>query len=296
MSKVTRIINSRTGEEFILGGEGGGNSTIPETFSTNMEVGGIAANTTITAGTSIAEIIKNMLLKIKYAFVKSNPLCSITSTTSASVERGTTVSDSHTATYTDGKFTEYYNNGNSSRDKNARCAQGATTFTKKVGIGREASYTNGTSFVVNEATIIKATIAYGESEYQPTNSDGSTTVSIAAGTCSSGKTYTPYLGYFFKTSDTVLDATRANFGTPTLLTGNSATTTKAFDKKYVYVAVPSAYKIASAISANNEPQDYKTMTNTTIADAGGTMQDYKVYMYEYAAALDVNVTISITKA
>jgi hypothetical protein len=225
--------------------------------------------------------------------VKNNPSCSIG--TNANVEQGTTISSAHSATYTDGKFTEYYNNGNSTRDVNAQCAQGATTYTKKVGSGSEASYTNGTPFEVNETTTIKATIEYGKSAKQPTNSDGTSTVSIPASTCSASKTYTPYLGYFFKTSDTELVATRANFGTPTLLTGNSASTTKAFDKKYVYVAVPSAYKVASAISANNEAQSY-TMTTTTIADAGGTMIDYKVYTFAYAAALGVNVTISITKA
>lgn len=332
MSKVTRIINSRTGEELVLGGEGGGSvitdkvldttstnpiankavaqkfeeveqsianiggsdTTIGEDFTTNMEVGGIASGTSISATDDLKTIIKNMLLKLKEAFVKSNPSASI-SPTGGNVEYGTTVSSTFTANFVDGKFTQYTNGGTSTKDIDMGCTKTATTFQKKVGNGSYEAY-NGASFKVNETTYIKAIVSHSASSSKPTNSDGNSTLTYAAGSKEATATYTPYLGYFFKTSDTELAATRASFGTPTLLTGNSTTTTKAFDKEYVYVAVPIAYKVASAVSANNEPQGYETMTNTTIADAGGTMQSYNVYMYKYDAALDVNVTISITKA
>lgn len=70
-------------------------------------------------------------------------------------------------------------------------------------------------------------------------------------------------------------------------------TTQSFDKKVVLLAIPSAYKLSSALSANNEEQTY-TESNITIADVGGTGRSYKLFAFEYGAVLGVNVTFKIT--
>ena len=330
MSKVTRIINSRTGEELVLGGEGGGSvitdkvldttstnpiankavaqkfeeveqsianigggdTTIGEDFTTNMEVGGIASGTSISATDDLKTIIKNMLLKLKEAFVKSNPSASI-SPTGGNVEYGTTVSSTFTANLVDGKFTQYTNGGSSTQDIDMGCTKTATTFQKKVGNGSYEAY-SGASFKVNETTYIKAIVSHSASTAKPTNSDGSSTLTYAAGSKEAFATYTPRLGWFFVTLDAMpASVTRETFGNYDGLVTGAFNTTQSFNKKIVLLAIPSAYKLSSALSANNEEQSY-TESSITIADAGGTGRSYKLYAFEYAAALGVNVTLKIT--
>lgn len=341
MSKVTRIINSRTGEEFILGGEGGGginppqpapsiaidteldkdssnpiankavaekfeeiegligtgggsvDVTMGETFTTNMAVGGIDSGTQIKATDTIKTIIKNMLLKLKEAVVKSAPYATI-SPTGGNVEYGTTISQTFTASLVDGKFTQYTNGGTSTQDINMGCSKTSAAFQKKVGSGSYTDYTNGTSFKVDETTSIKAIVSHYASTAKPTNSDGSSTLSYAAGSKEATATYTPRFGWFFVTLDAMpASVTRETFGNYDGLVTGAFNTTQSFNKKVVLLAIPSAYKLSSALSANNEEQSY-TESSITIADAGGTGRNYKLYAFEYAAALGVNVTLKIT--
>lgn len=340
MSKVTRIINSRTGEEFILGGEGGGgiyppqyspsiavdeelnkdssnpiankavaekfeeiegligtgggsvDVTMGETFTTNMVVGGIDSGTQIKATDTIKTIIKNMLLKLKEAFIKSNPSASI-SPTGGNVEYGTTVSSAFTANLIDGKFTQYTNGGSSTQDINMGCSKTSVAFQKKVGNGSYEVY-NGAEFKVNETTYIKAIVSHTASTAEPTNSNGNSTLSYAAGSKEDTATYTPRLGWFFVTLDAMpTSVTRETFGSYKGLVTGAFNTTPSFDKKVVLLAIPSAYKLSSALSANNEEQTYDEK-NITIADAGGTNRDYKLFAFEYASPLGVNVTLKIT--
>lgn len=293
------IANKAVAEKFEeiegLIGTGGGSVdvTMGETFTTNMAVGGIDSGTQIKSTDTIKTIIKNMLLKLKEAVVKSAPYATI-SPTGGNVEYGTTISNSFTANLVDGKFTQYTNGGTSTQDINMGCSKISAAFQKKVGSGSYTDYTNGTSFKVDETTSIKAIVSHSASTAKPTNSDGSSTLSYAAGSKEATATYTPRLGWFFVTLDAIpTSVTRETFGNYDGLVTGAFNTTQSFNKKVVLLAIPSAYKLSSALSANNEEQTY-TESNITIADAGGTGRSYKLYAFEYAAALGVNVTLKIT--
>jgi hypothetical protein len=276
-------------------GTGGGSAdvTMGEAFTTNMAVGGIDSGTQIKATDTIKTIIKNMLLKLKEAFVKSNPSASI-SPTGGNVEYGTTVSSAFTANLIDGKFTQYTNGGSSTQDINMGCSKTSAAFQKKVGSGSYTDYTNGTSFKVDETTSIKAIVSHTASTAKPTNSDGTSTLIYPEGSKEATATYTPQFGWFFATLDTMPSSvTRATFGNYKGLITGAFNTTQSFDKKVVLLAIPSAYKLSSALSANNEEQTCNEK-NITIADAGGTSRDYKLFAFEYASPLGVNVTLKIT--
>lgn len=271
-----------------------GGGTMEESFTTNMEIGGIASGTTIEANTKISEVLRNMLLKFKGAIVKSEPYATI-SPTGGDVEYGTTISNtSFTATLEDGKFTQYTNGGTSTEEISMRCSKVSTAFQKKVGSGSYEAY-NGASFKVNETTYIKAIVSHTASTAQPTNSDGNSTLTYAAGSKEATATYTPRYGWFFVTLDAMpTSVTRETFGNyDGLVVTKEFNTTQSFNNKVVLLAIPSAYKLSSALSANNEEQSY-TEISIKIADAGGTERSYTLYAFEYAAALGVNVTLKIT--
>lgn len=271
-----------------------GGGTMEESFTTNMAIGGIASGTTIEANTKISEVLRNMLLKFKGAIVKSEPYATI-SPTGGDVEYGTTISNtSFTATLEDGKFTQYTNGGTSTEEISMRCSKTSTDFKKKVGSGSYADYTNGTSFKVNETTSIKAIVSHSASTAKPTNSDGSSTLSYPIGNKEATATYTPRFGWFFVTLDAMPESvTRETFSNYGGLVTGAFNTTQSFDNKVVLLAIPGAYKLSSALSANNEEQSY-TEISIKIADAGGTERSYTLYAFEYAAALGVNVTLKIT--
>lgn len=267
-----------------------------ESFTTNMTLGGIESGTQIKATDSIKTIIKNMLLKFKEATVKSEPYATI-SPTGGNVEYGTTIYNDFTANLVDGEFTQYTNGGTSTEDIVMGCNKTSTAFQKKVGSDSYTDYTNGTSFKVNETTTIKAIVSHSASTAKPTNSDGSSTLSsYAAGSKEVTATYTPRYGWFFITLDAMPGSvTRETFGDYDGLVTGAFNTTQSFNKKVVLLAIPSAYKLSSALSANNEEQTYDE-SDITIADAGGTNRDYKLYAFKYDAVLGVNVTLKIITA
>lgn len=281
------------GYDFVKKYDGSVDVTMGEAFTTNMAVGGIDSGTQIKATDTIKTIIKNMLLKLKQAFVKSNPSASI-SPTGGNVEYGTTVSSAFTANLIDGKFTQYTNGGTSTQDISMGCTKTSAAFQKKVGSGSYTDYTNGTSFKVDETTSIKAIVSHSTSTVKPTNSDGSSTLSYPEGSKEITATYTPKFGWFFVTLDVMPESvTRQTFGSYKGLITGAFNTTQSFDKKVVLLAIPSAYKLSSALSANNEEQTYDE-SSITITDAGGTDRSYKLFAFKYDAVLGVNVTFKIT--
>lgn len=270
-----------------------GGGTMEESFTTNMAIGGIASGTTIEANTKISEVLRNMLLKFKEAIVKYEPYATI-SPAGGDVEYGTTISQIFTANLEDGKFTQYTNGGTSTQDISMGCNKTSTAFQKKVGSGSYADYTNGDSFKVNATTSIKAIVSHSASTAKPTNSDGTSTLIYGEDSKEATATYTPRYGWFFVTLDEMPESvTRETFGNYDGLVTGAFNTTQSFNKKVVLLAIPSEYKLSSALSANNEEQTY-TESNITIADAGRTSRNYKLFAFKYDAALGVNVTLKIT--
>lgn len=290
---VDHVLFRKFLREFTTESAGGG--TIEESFTTNMAIGGIASGTRIEANTKISEVLRNMLLKFKEAFVKYEPYATI-SPTGGNVEYGTTISQIFTANLEDGKFTQYTNGGTSQQDIDMRCSKTSTVFQKKVGSGSYTAYTNGDSFKVDATTYIKAIVSHSASTANPTNSDGSSTLIYEAGSKEATATYTPRFGWFFVTLDAMPESvTRETFGNFDGLVTGAFNTTQSFDNKVVLLAIPSGYKLSSALSANNEEQTYDK-SDINIADAGGTSRDYKLFAFKYDAVLGVNVTLKITTA
>ena len=63
----------------------------------------------------------------------------------------------------------------------------------------------------------------------------------------------------------------------------------------MYLAIPKSFILEEAISEGNENQIWEE-TEISLADAGGDMQDYKLYTFTYSAegglGLDVKCTIA----
>lgn len=265
--------------------------SIGEDFVTNIGVGGIPAGTSIENTDQLKQILKNMLLQLKYAEIVKQPGCSI-SPSSFIEEVGTIINPSFTLTFTDGKFKSYFNNGNTSTNINAGCKKIANSETYEIKDGTTwKSYTNGSEIKVKNSTInVKGTCSYSGSTAVPTNSDGSTTtqngnntLAFPGGSCTSGNcSITGKYGIFFKTiSTTPSSVTRETFGSPTDWI-EKKTFTFDFNDKVVYLAIPKDYTLSEAISENNELQVY-TETDIKLADAGGDIQDYKLYTFTYDA-------------
>ena len=265
--------------------------SIGEDFVTNIGVGGIPAGTSIENTDQLKRILKNMLLQLKYAEIVKQPSCSI-SPNSFIEEVGTIINPSFTLTFTDGKFKSYSNNGNTSTNINAGCKKVANSETYEIKDGTTwKSHTNGSEIKVKNSTInVRGTCSYSGSIAIPTNSDGSTTTQNGNNTlmfqrssCTSDNcSITGKFGIFFKAVSTSQSSvTRETFGSPVDWI-EKKTFTFNFNDKVVYLAIPKSYSVDSAISTANEDQVW-IESEIQLADAGGDMQDYKLYTFTYNA-------------
>jgi hypothetical protein len=269
--------------------------SIGEDFVTNIGVGGIPAGTSIENTDQLKRILKNMLLQLKYAEVVKQPSCTI-SPGSYVKEVGTTITPTFALKFNDGSFKSYSNNGNTSTNIDAGCEiidddpDKPITYEIKDGTTWK-SYTNGSGIKVKSSTInVRGKCYYSGSTATPTNSDGSTTtqngdtkLAFSKGSCTSGNcSITGKLGIFFKAISTAPSSvTRETFGSPVDWI-EKKTFTFSFNDKVVYLAIPKSYTLSEALGENNELQVY-TETNIKLADAGGDMQDYKLYTFTYSA-------------
>jgi hypothetical protein len=265
--------------------------SIGEDFVTNIGVGGIPAGTSIENTDQLKRILKNMLLQLKYAEVVKQPSCTI-EPGSYVKEVGTTITPTFALKFNDGSFKSYSNNGNTSKNINAGCIKVDNSETYEIKDGTTwKSYTNGSGIKVKNSTInVRGKCSYSGSTAIPKNSDGSTTtqkgdkvLAFSDGSCTSGNcTITGKLGIFFKAISTAPSSvTRETFGSPVDWI-EKKTFTFSFNDKVVYLAIPKSYTLSEALGENNELQVY-TETNIKLADAGGDMQDYKLYTFTYSA-------------
>lgn len=265
--------------------------SIGEDFVTNIGVGGIPAGTSIENTDQLKRILKNMLLQLKYAEVVKQPSCTI-EPGSYVKEIGTTITPTFALKFNDGSFKSYSNNGNTSKNINAGCKKVDNSETYEIKDSTTwKSYTNGSGIKVKSSTInVRGTCSYSGSTATPTNSDGSTTtqngdkvLAFSESSCTSGNcTITGKFGIFFKAIPSAPSSvTRETFGSPVDWI-EKKTFTFSFNDKVVYLAIPKGYTLSEALGENNELQVY-TETNIKLADAGGDMQDYKLYTFTYSA-------------
>lgn len=271
-------------------------------------VGQLSNNTTIAAGTSVVELLKKILVK-EADCTAVKPTCTLDVTTTDTVEVGTVVNQTLTATYSDGKFTGSSADYGTAYELAAGCSEGDKTYKRGTTTLAEAS----DSYAIPSGdTTWSVTCAYGASTATPKkNNDDDSSQSIAAGTTVvSTKTVTGkykwYLGCTTATSITE-DVVKALAGGATGWCANTGETTlKSTWKsngKSIVVAVPSGFEFTSMIDATFPSVNYvKGGTDTStqkgnfalseISDfgIGGTSTTaYTVYLWTITDGVDMSV-------
>lgn len=162
---------------------------------TGVTVGNFTSGKEIPAGTSISEILKQMLMKeIDVTATKPTSTLNLAgSPTPGSYEAGTKISVTPSHTYVDGKFT---GQAGYSYNLAAGCSEGATTLKKDNTVINSGELQE---FVLNVETVnFSCTTAYGASSNTPkTNFGNDSKVKIDAGsTVASTKSYTGFANMF----------------------------------------------------------------------------------------------------
>jgi hypothetical protein len=169
--------------------------TTEEIVVTGVTVGNLSNGTSIKSGTSLEDLIKQMLMK-ELDVTKTLPTAQISlssdSTQAGNYEVGTLISITPTAKYTDGKFTGV---SGYSYTLNAGCAQGEVTL--KLDDSEIVSGEKQEFHLEEGTTNLSLSIGYGASSATPVTNMGNTSkVSIPAGTATVSAANEPkYVGY-----------------------------------------------------------------------------------------------------
>ncbi len=266
-------------------------------FTTNVAVGAVDAGTEIAAGTDVVSIVKNMLVKLKYATVFNTPSVTLRNNGTAfgEYEVGTNALPSFNSTYTDGRFTTYTSPSETTTII-AGCAKGTTTYYR----GNTALEGNTDDYILPlGTTTYRVEQAYDESTTTPKNSDGNnSSVSIDSGVCEASGVYRAYLrlftGVFAGTSALPTSNYRQHLSSGALVKAAPSMSVN-FSNKVIAVAVPDTYTLVSAIEPqtgeDETPYLIKNGESIQIADVNGSMHDYKLYVFAYDAALGKSVNL-----
>lgn len=271
-----------------------------------VNVGALSNGTSLAEGTSITDILKAILIKVKERTVKK-PTSSITGATNETFEVGYHYSKKLGHTYKDGSFDGLESDGFNPTSIAAGCIEGDTTY--KVGTdvltGTTAEFT-----VANGSKEISCTTTYGESTNDNIRNNGTTSdVKIPSGTTSISKVtvkgfYRAYLGYANVTQVSQVDSNVIKSlnavtkfcdvnGNVTLLANGSKLTSNG---NSIVVAVPSISKLSSV--ANGLGADILanfSVTGTAKYTFGDTTTDYNIYIYPITNGASVeyqNVVVS----
>ena len=267
----------------------------------NTTIGAIKNGVTINSTDSLMDILKRMLLAKLNPTVKANPSCTMSNSGNnfdTTVEVGTEVTATLSASYSDGSFNSY-KNSTTTEVIAAGCAQGDTTF-----------YYNNVALTGNTKTLtladggsanFQAKITYSASTNIPKASDGTeaTDVKISAGTASSGtKKYTAYYKYFVghvAALPTNSEGVRAmntfsswiNSNSITLAKGN--TTCSAY---YLAVCVPKGCTVKVQNSLGADWAMEKSANDITVNIGGTSTQKYSLFYISPNGAAYKNLIIT----
>ena len=267
----------------------------------NTTIGAIKNGVTINSTDSLMDILKKMLLAKLNPTVKANPSCSMSNSGNnfdTTVEVGTEVTATLSASYSDGSFNSY-KNSTTTEVIAAGCAQGDTTF-----------YYNNVALTGNTKTLtladggsanFQAKITYSASTNIPKASDGTeaTDVKISSGTASSGtKKYTAYYMYFvghvaaLPTNSTEVRAMTTfsswiNSNSITLAKDN--TTCSAY---YLAVAVPKGCTVKVQNSLGADWTMEKSANDITVNIGGTSTQKYSLFYISPNGAAYKNLIIT----
>lgn len=267
-------------------------------FTTNTTVGAISAGTQISAGANVVDVVMSMLVKLKYAVVKSYPSLTLTNdgTEFGDYEVGQEITPILAATFNDGKLTSY-SGVNSSSDINAGCVGGAVRYYRGI---TDTQVENGTTyFLPLGTTTYRMQQDYAASTAKAYNSDDSVSdISIPAGTVEKGGDYNAYLRLFtglFASVDAIPTTNLRSSLIMGALVKSAPSMSLDFSNKVVVIAVPTSYTLISAIEPltgeDERPYLAKNGEAVQIADINGDMHDYKLYAFAYDAVFGKSVNL-----
>ena len=267
----------------------------------NTTIGAIKNGVTINSTDSLMDILKKMLLAKLNPTVKAKPSCSMSISGDkfdTTVEVGTEVTATLSASYTDGSFNSY-KNSTTTEVIAAGCAQGDTTF-----------YYNNVALTGNTKTLtladggsanFQAKITYSASTNIPKASDGTdaTDVKISAGTASSSENkYTAYYMYFVghvAALPTNSEGVRAMKTFSSWINSNSITLAKSNTTcpvKYLAVAVPKGCTVKVQNSLGADWTMEKSANDITVNIGGTSTQKYSLFYISPNGAAYKNLIIT----
>lgn len=281
--------------------------TTEELTVTGVTVGNFANGQTISKGTDVMSLLKQMLMKeIDVSAVLPKVTLSNSGTAKGTYEVGTSINVTLSHNYTDGYF-----KGNEGYDYrlNAGCSEGETQYKR----GSSSLSGNTDTQVLTEGTITyTSTTTYGASTAKPVTNFGNTSsVSIKSGavtnTSASNVTFTGAYKYFmgYSTNTTVeqfnsesiraLTTKTENItkdGTTTIVSSSAITS----NGTSIVIACPTKYKLATiqnGLGANI--LDNFSVKGTVSVTTGTVSTDYSVYIYPITNGAEVefkNVTLN----
>ena len=272
------------------GGGGGGSAELTSDMTVVKAVGGISIGTTYTAGTSLEEILRDMLAPVLYpAF--TNPSASISATGAKLLETGATLSTTITVTFNRGSINPAY--GTSGYRSGP-----ATDYSLNGGTAQAGNTFNVT--VTSAQLTYQATVSYSAGE-QPKDSAGNNYSSpLPAGSVNSNT-----ITYEF------VDALYANTSAAATMTKQALVSKGAGSKQLSLVAttaanpeqidVPGSWTVSKIEVLNTLSGKWEdatsqfTKTTTSHDDAAGNPVSYNRYTCNLGMALgarDVKITWS----
>jgi hypothetical protein len=266
---------------------------------TGVTVGNFSNGFEIPAGTSVMDILKQMLMK-ELSVTKSAPTASIKSSVAGTTyEKGTVIDTKFTVTYTDGKYTGetgYSYSLQAGMDPTEASISGVTA--DAVQAGNEFTF-EPEAFALMSAVTAKATVKYGDPTNVPvTNFNNEVTDSsklLSSGSCStSNVTFTPQLKWWVGSSENKLDEmtwesddVRAlNIVKGIWVTDKTENVIFPEGAKQCVIAVPASMTVTVADKAGVPQTGAFSETRDVVVTCGGThTENYKLYIWAANAGL-----------
>lgn len=177
---------------------------------TGVTVGNLANGYSIPAGTPIMDILTKMLAK-ELTVTRSKPTAKLSGDSSKTVEKGTEISKTYTATFTDGSYTGVagYDYSLAAGCAPTACSWGGVTGTTSKNGNTFTMIAN--KFTVSSTVTVNATITYDAAANTPVTNfgnavtDNSILIGSGSVTTSNSITYTPSFKWWVGSSTTKFD-------------------------------------------------------------------------------------------
>lgn len=266
---------------------------------TGVNVGNLTNGLEIEAGKSIMDILRQMLMK-ELGVTATRPSVTLAGDkASVTVEKGTKISRTYTATFTDGKY-EGVSGYDYSLD--AGCTVSDCTWSGITGtesIEGNVCKIIANEFAVNSTVTVKATVSFNAATNVPKSNMGNeiTTGLIGASTVASGTiTYTPSLYWWVGSSETKFDdMTWDSAAVRNLSLKQNWVSTKTVNAifpvgaKQQVIAIPASMTLSVADKSGNNLTDMFSSTATVTVTCGGThTESYKIYVAPANAGLSAD--------